>query len=257
MPFCGQCGAKLEEGMACQKCGSGVPMAQAVATPVVAQAVAVPVQAQPIAAQPVAMVAQQPMQMQMPAGTMNQWSSGMCECCSDCCTCWAGMCCSCIAVPQMWARVLDKRNMFGLVCAIFVITYCVYQFAYTQWWGKYMKLVNDLNTLYEDYGWDLRGECLKFGEQACWDNHMKTMYNLASIFGLILTILVTCFLCATRKAVRTRDGIPGDDTQDCCLSFWCCCWPCTLCQIMRHEGLGNGKYNLCSNDGGQGVARAV
>ena len=40
-----------------------------------------------------------------------------------------------------------------------------------------------------------------------------------------------------RKKIRERDGIDGDDFEDCCLSF--CCFECVQCQHANHVQVDN------------------
>ena len=72
-----------------------------------------------------------------------------------------------------------------------------------------------------------------------------------SIEEIFLGIAATLLLCRVRTAVRARDAIPGNSVEDCCCS--CCCSFCTTTQLMRHEGMRNGRYSLCSPTGVQEV----
>ena len=64
-------------------------------------------------------------------------------------------------------------------------------------------------------------------------------------------LLISCVVTMlVRRHVRQRDNIPvtvcaGLDDAFCA----CLCTLCVQCQIMRHEGMVHGKYNLCSTTG--------
>ena len=66
-------------------------------------------------------------------------------------------------------------------------------------------------------------------------------------FGVFIFIVQ-----GARATIRRRDNIPeescGGGCEDCCCAFWCN--PCVQCQILRHEGLGGGRYDLLSPTGG-------
>ena len=69
-------------------------------------------------------------------------------------------------------------------------------------------------------------------------------------FCLLVAQLLTCaVVCSVRAAIRRRDQIaPGPCCSDCCEDCCCalCCNPCNQCLVLRHEGVTNGKYRLCS-----------
>lgn len=65
--------------------------------------------------------------------------------------------------------------------------------------------------------------------------------NVAFSAALFFTV------CQLRVAVRRRDLIRGTCFEDVFCST--CCFCCTLCQLMRHERLTAGNYNLCSPTG--------
>ena len=69
---------------------------------------------------------------------------------------------------------------------------------------------------------------------------------LAGIFGCGMCVLTTL----VRSYIRERDSIPatlcaGLDDVTCAI----CCLPCVQCQLMRHEGMTQGRYHLTSSDG--------
>jgi hypothetical protein len=66
-----------------------------------------------------------------------------------------------------------------------------------------------------------------------------------TFYGLFMFFLT----CQARNGARRKDGIgdPNDYCED-CLCSWFCTF-CTQCMLIRHEGLTNGKYDLCSENG--------
>lgn len=73
----------------------------------------------------------------------------------------------------------------------------------------------------------------------------------ATLLQIAAFIALFFMVCQLRVAVRRRDSIPGA----CCEDVLCssCCFYCTLCQLMRHEGMVSGKYNLISPTGFEGA----
>jgi len=218
----------------------------AVAQPMVPVAQAVPIQATPMAQA----VPMQATSMAMASGMatgmrIGQWKTQPCDCCSDCCTCCAQVWCSCITIPQIFVRVTKQKQLFCALFSVFLVLQVVYGIFGNLYSQKYMELFSNL----AKYAPELMGECLRAGNLDCYDDEMKMYYYVYSVAGLVLTVLTTVIVMKARKRIRERDSIAGDDCQDCCVSFWPCIAPCTMCQMMRHEGLGNGKYQLCSADG--------
>ena len=74
---------------------------------------------------------------------------------------------------------------------------------------------------------------------------------ISFVFGLVGVIIT----CTVRAKLRQRDSIPPSccgNFEDCCCSVFCT--SCTQCQMLRHEELKAGTYELCSPTGGADVA---
>ena len=76
-------------------------------------------------------------------------------------------------------------------------------------------------------------------------------YTLFATLSFLLSLCLWGFTWAIRRRIRTRDRIPatccgcGLDDPVCALF----CMPCVQCQVMRHEGMTYGRYDLCSPTG--------
>ena len=62
-----------------------------------------------------------------------------------------------------------------------------------------------------------------------------------------LGIFFSGMVWAVRHSLRQRDRIPASCGEDLCFS--CCCTWCVTSQMMRHERMTRGRYNLCSPSG--------
>ena len=149
-----------------------------------------------------------------------QWSSGLFDCMLDLRTSAAVIFCMPTTTAQIFARLSGWRNPANLCFVLAVVI-----------WLSVMAGSIPTQALSK--------EAAAFLAQV-------------SAGGAVLTCVLTC---ASRMAVRRRDGIV-ERTQwpvpsfciDCVYAT--CCTGCTQCMMLRHEGLGGGQYELCSRDGG-------
>ena len=149
-----------------------------------------------------------------------QWSSGLFDCMLDLRTMAAVICCMPTTTAQIFARLSGWRNPANLCFVLAVVIWL----------------------------------CVMAGSIPTQALSKETAAFLAQVSagGAVLTCVLTC---ASRMAVRRRDGIV-ERTQwpvpsfciDCVYAT--CCTGCTQCMMLRHEGLGGGQYELCSRDGG-------
>ena len=147
-----------------------------------------------------------------------RWSSGICDCMHDWRTCLSVLCCIPATTAQLASRLLPGAR--GL-CAILtlVLWSCVLASAVPQ---------ESLEDLPHEY---------------------KRFLVQAAVGGVLLTGVLTL---AARRAVRRHDGIVECSSCPLCLDCVCasCCTGCTQCMLLRHEGLGDGAYQLFSSTGG-------
>mmetsp|Transcript_21265 Transcript_21265/g.44819 ORF Transcript_21265/g.44819 Transcript_21265/m.44819 type:complete len:167 (-) Transcript_21265:1253-1753(-) len=141
------------------------------------------------------------------------WSSGLCACTSDWCSCLANLCCSPCTTAQLWTRY---RLAGWPTCLAITLFLTIATFA-----SSSMSESGSRNGFW---------------------------MSLIGAAGSVMTLLI---ICTVRRSIRTRDGIEPtcyEPVDDICYSFWC--GPCTTCQIMRHEKMVYGRYSLLSPTGG-------
>ena len=135
---------------------------------------------------------------------VNEWSSGLCDCCSegkDCGTCLCSCFIPCMQFGLNYHALSDKGNMQGVlsrwlpdataneVCCIYTLICCV-----------------------GGGGGGAAAAC-------CGDA------GGSGAFGAMLPLL---WQCEQRSLIRDKYGIPGDQCSDCCTV--CCCSCCALMQ---------------------------
>lgn len=162
-----------------------------------------------------------------------EWSHGLCDCCEDASLSCSVCLCECNAAGQMYERT-TKRGCL-LISSVLWITFLVSQsmsdtataLAATAerevcaWWGACITVVD-------------------------WDQvtASQVVGAIAGGVGMITAVLGTYAVCVSRRRIRERDGIPGDDCDDCCSSFWCGC--CSLVQMLRQDKITGTTYRPCS-----------
>jgi Cys-rich protein (TIGR01571 family) len=173
--------------------------------------------------------------------TMVTWSSGLCACFSDCDSCWTVFCIPCVALGQLSQKVL------GYSCVVVTMFFlCVYALSYT----------------FEIYA-NLPYYDVDRNPIACYVSHHDGGETcLPHPFVIAFCFIAFCAACIfttiLRNAIRRRDKIKQDrqccadscgikDGEDCCCAFWC--GPCSICQMMRHEGLTGSNYTIMAQAG--------
>jgi len=211
---------------------SVVPQAEAVP-----MAVAVPIQAKAEVVVPMGQPTGQHTGQPMAAHGSGRWSSSLCDCCQNCCMCFAGWCCPCFPVAQLAARTKGDPGRFGRILALMWLLWILYQGFYTFW-------------VYGPEGYAARLQYayfvgLEIFYNPAWWGAQYTISFLGYIgAGITLLVVSTCLLCTARKRIIQRDGIAEDGCATCCLSCCPCTQSCAMCQMMRHE-LQGGQYDMC------------
>lgn len=208
---------------------SEVPVAVAVAQPVVA--VAVPMSAQgpwmasnqvapmPPAGGVVERVAFTPGQGYTPITPAGKWERDCGDCCSDA-LCCVVICCPFATGPQLYQKVLGKpgscRMYFGIMFTFYMIG----------------RILQQLGSSATGVMW------LVFN-------------NGASLATLVYMIVGCCILMAARKKIREKDQIGTaccGECEDCCCAWWCPC--CTTMQMFSQLEMSYHKgYQLCHEEG--------
>ena len=250
--------------------------------------------------------------------TTNQWSSHVCACGEDCCSCWSVVCCWPVVFAQLWTAVAKRMNDKRCRCVtITVVIFLVYglflsapfvspnlsasaelreqminaikqedgvtplqKFAMCRvaatnavqiasCGGNFTEsLPEHLQPAGQDYvacvehlvalpaaneRTSQMAQCsASYGLAVA--NHAMEHVNAPSagaiafdLFVAFFGVLILLILCRLRGKMRKRDRIPGNCCEDLCCSW--CCFYCTLCQLMRHEGLAEGRYSILSPTG--------
>lgn len=155
-----------------------------------------------------------------------QWSSEWYAVFTEMQICMAVWCCSCCTVGQAYELVMRPpharpftRHPCRAITGVLVTTVI---FAFIFW---SIRAVSGIGTLLWFFFW-----------------------------GVFIFVVQ-----AVRGTIRRRDNIPeescGGGCEDCCCALFCN--PCTQCQILRHEGLGGGRYDLLSSTGGSSPVAVV
>ena len=180
-----------------------------------------------------------------PAHRYMGFSSGLCDCFSDCCSCWAVVCCSPIVLAQFMQRIMNNKK--GVCLVVATVLWISTVAGWVQSWAQGTTGIKGIDWAAYSYDASDGTPPTPDGRSWCVGWTFVIVSLVASIFGL------ACFLitCALRMHIRKRDGIPaaciGGCCDDCCHACFCSC--CVLTQVMRHEGLVGGRYKLTAEDG--------
>lgn len=201
------------------------------------------------------------------------WSSGLCDCASDCTSCWATVFCRPTVLGQLYEK-LSRRPRACLIIATLLWLSALFKCG-----GAHLvtPVAAVLSVLPGSPDW------LAHGVSSSPDWHMETVQValpgerdvlsrsetvigtvyvpsptqqlVASLASLLFfgSLVVTC---AVRRAIRQRDDIAATTCESCGgfddALHALVCYPCVTCQLMRHEGLTSGHYSLCAPTGRKG-----
>ena len=197
-------------------------------------------------------------------GPRTQWSSGLCACMTDWCTCCTACWCVPTTTAQLYERFHSAKGSCMKVGLLLWVLYILYVFlnmmtqemvmnGYFAYFPELMKWVewerehgvpgvynasHPQPSIYEYY---------PPGTQA-----VQAGMGIVGIAFFLLTCVLTCQL---RAMVRQRDQIKpstcgggfGPGFDDCCCA--CCCMCCVQAQMLRHEGMSGANYQVCSATG--------
>ena len=77
--------------------------------------------------------------------------------------------------------------------------------------------------------------------------------QVSELMIIAIDIILVVLLCMVRQRVRQGEKLEQqtctcvEGAEDCCCAWWC--GPCTACLLLRHLGLGGGKYSMTSATG--------
>ena len=161
-----------------------------------------------------------------------KWKTGLCDCFFNCGTCCLVSFCFNTIAAQLYTRFVQKG-----CCLVFALLL----------WGLFL-----FETSYSSYTpntWTLSYNART--ETFTLSNDQMFLVAIMAVCSLVYTILITYLVCAARRRVRSRDAIPGNDCDDCCVSYFCTC--CTQAQILTQENINAGNYVLTSTTGTNAV----
>ena len=231
-------------GMEAQKLNDATPSD---ATPVAPlPAIARPLDGTALHASPLAtplFVHADPITVQPERNTIGGWSSGLCACCSDCCTFLTVLFIPCVPIAQL----AHQFNAFGMKPSCKLVAALIG----VGWFISYiisLQTVDHIQTVDEGRN-----------EQANADlNVGKVLLNVGTVIGWIISLISCLIVMNVRAKIRAAHRIPKDKVcccdEDCCCAW--CCTPCTICQMLRHvldtsqgsrEFTGT-QYNVCSEN---------
>jgi Cys-rich protein (TIGR01571 family) len=197
------------------------------------QVVGQPVMAQgQVVGQPVVVMAQQPvyaagnsLQHSKPLLT-GQFSSGVCDCFSECNSCLMAWCCPCFSYAQIISSaqiptIFNDGAQFNTGLLVFIILYIVSRVIAYILAGVVGPSIVASDAVYISQG-------------------------LNQGFDIICGLIFAYLIFEIRQKFRTKLQIAGDD----CTDFMCawCCVPCTIAQMDRHLAINEGNCS-CSDPG--------
>ena len=164
------------------------------------------------------------------------WRDGICSCTADWCSCVAVCCCSPITVAQLFMRFSYSGGANRTLVFVLLVLFLWVGLGYSNSAGS--------------------SPTVKTPQHG--PPHpapLTPMQQILTAWSAIAGLLSCLIVMSVRSKIRARDAIAEEHCggcEDCCCSFWCN--PCAQCQIMRHAGLTQGKYDLFSPTGSETIA---
>ena len=186
-----------------------------------------------------------------PVFEQGRWKNELFACCEDgTLSCYA-LCCSCNATGQIYQRLTKQPGSCLLIAGVLWMLFIVTQVLNS----TSMALVNSLTQCTDV----LSFICFLSDDFRSTAAAANVTSQVAALTGLIFTVVLACFLCTSRRRIRTRDSIPagecGETCDDCCTAYWCGC--CSIVQMLRHENITGDNYAPCAVEGETAVELAT
>ena len=227
-PHCLDASRMSTRGMEAQKLNDATPSD---ATPVAPlPAIARPLDGTALHASPLAtplVVHADPITVQPERNTIGGWSSGLCACCSDCCTLLTVWFIPCVPIAQL----AHQFNAFGmkpsckLVAALLGVGWSIYYIILLQTVRE--DTIQTVNERRNEQAWN---------EQANEDLNVGKLLNAGTVIGWIISLISCLIVMNVRAKIRAAHRIPKGKIcccdEDCCCAG--CCLSCTICQMLRH-----------------------
>jgi len=189
------------------------------------------------------------------------WTSGLGDCAADCKTCCAVCFCQPVVVGQLIERVYRRKWSCLLITVLLALGASGNLFA--TWYEPPCEKVYDMDhdgeLTHEELNADANGDGMITTTELVdkvspyydcqQDFYTSGRFIAASVLGVLFVVSACCLTMLVRAHVRKRDSIPVticSGLDDCiCAAL---CMSCVQCQILRHEGLVEGRYRLLSPD---------
>ena len=171
-----------------------------------------------------------------PPGEKRGWSSGLCDCFSECTSCCAVFWCGPTVLGQL-AEKLSRRPKTCVAIATLIWAGAVAHMLIKSRSSKLYMLSKTTNI------------------PVYWSTFLFERFSVLYLLAMAGAIVSLILLLAIRRHIRHRDGIAPTTMKDPCIDAFddlvcsLCCSACVTCQIMRHEKLTEGRYKLCSPTG--------
>merc|ERR1719198_2694065 len=175
------------------------------------------------------------------------WSSGLCSCFSDMSSCLTVCCLPSVALGQLSQKVLGHPCLFVTILLFSLFTLSDLFGLYDAFPDdkssdysndKYVEWTNSIGCAVYHFNYDYESSART---ETCFPHPFVLAFSAISLFAV-------CVVVATvRNTIRRRDKIEQGywctkdcggfikDGEDLCCAFWCA--PCSICQMMRHEGM--------------------
>lgn len=127
------------------------------------------------------------------------WSSELCGCCDDGNICWAGLCCSCLLIPQLVSRATRSSKRFHLFVSLLICLVVLFCIGAALNDLNYLHLFCVINTERPGCSW-----WSPIDEEYLMSGKFHAVGVCATLVWLFSCILHCCLNCSARNRIKVR-----------------------------------------------------